>query len=279
MKDALGMRSLVAALGMAITATPTMAQRDTSRFIAEARAATERFKDINVAIAERYVKIGPDFPAMGEHWVNGESVMKSADSPRPSILTYVTIDGKPTLTGVVYTVILQPNGKMPEGLPNAQWHDHVGTVDEESLLFHGHGDPTDGLRLAVMHAWVWTPNPNGTFVTDNWDLPYTRAGLARPAGSSARAARGMALATSVSYYARLFSAVGELDDREADAVLDVLESGNRTVQAWLDGRTAGSAVTASEISMLEKTWNDVVAGVRRAVKPASAARLKAVLDQ
>ena len=268
-----------ALLATTLAVAPLAAQRDTARFIAEARAASERFKDINVAIDERYVKIGPDFPAMGEHWVNGESVMKSAESPRPSILTYVTIDGKPTLTGVVYTVILPPNGKMPQGLPNAQWHDHVGTVDEESLLFHGHDDPTDGLRLAVMHAWVWTPNPNGTFVTDNWDLPFTRVGLARPAGASARAARGMALANSVSYYARLFSAVGELDDREADAVLDVLEGGNKTVQAWLDGRSSGSTVTAAEITMLERTWNDVVAGVRRSIKPASAARLKAVLDQ
>lgn len=253
--------------------------RDTSRFIAEARAATERFKDINVAIAERYVKIGPDFPAMGEHWANGESVMKSADGARPSILTYVNIDGKPTLTGVVYTVILPPNGKVPEGLPGAQWHDHVGTVDEESLLFHGHDDPMDGLRLAVMHAWVWTPNPAGTFVTDNWDLPYTRVGLARPAGSSARAARAVALANSVSYYSRLFSAVGELDEKEADAVLDVLEAARGGVQAWLDGRAVGATVTPGDIALLEKTWTDVVASVRRAVRPASAARLKAVLDQ
>ena len=77
-------------------------------------AATERYKDIDVAIAERYTKIGPDFPAMGEHWVNGESVMRSGDGPRPAILTYITVDGKPTLTGVVYTIVLKPGEKTPK---------------------------------------------------------------------------------------------------------------------------------------------------------------------
>jgi hypothetical protein len=273
------MRALFVLLLAAAIRAEAQSPEHVARFIADARRATERFKDIDVAIAERYVKIGPDFPAMGEHWVNGESVMKSTEGPRPSILTYTTIDGKPTLTGVVYTVILPPGKKPPELLPGAQWHDHVGSVDEESLLFgHDHTAP-DGLRLSVMHAWVWTPNPEGTFATDNWDLPFTRVGLTRPRGSSPRAARGMALATSTSYYARLFSAVGELDDREADAVVDILDRAGDGVQRWLTQRPERAAVSAADVAQLEKVWTDVVAAVRAAIRPTSAAKLKAVLDQ
>jgi hypothetical protein len=158
-----------------------------TRLVAEARAATARFHDRDVAIAENYVKVGPDFPAMGEHWVNGELIMKNVIDPkRPAILTYMDIGGKPTLTGVVYALTLGRGETPPHVSPSAQWHEHIGTIDEESLLFgHDHHADDDQLRLVVMHAWIWEPNPAGPFATDNWALPFAWP----PRGQSRRAPR------------------------------------------------------------------------------------------
>ncbi|HEY2377947.1 MAG TPA: hypothetical protein VGH98_18380 [Gemmatimonadaceae bacterium] len=277
-------KALVSAVAATVAARNVGAQRPDSasvaRFVAQARATTARFQDINVAIAENYVRIGPDFPAMGEHWVRGESVMRSESTPMPSILTYATIDGRRTFTGVVYTLILRAGEKAPDMPPSAEWHDHVGTIDEESLLLgHTHlGGSTDGPRLAVMHAWVWLPNPAGTFATDNWALPFARLGIPAPANASPRAARAVALPTSVPYFARLFAAVGQLDDRESDAVLDALEHSRGIVQGWLEARNPADPVSAADLARLEKIWTDLADAITHSVRPASAERLARVLD-
>src|SRR5438309_11932869 len=152
------MKALVSALSALAATTATLAainaaaqspdSASVARFVAQARAATARFQDITVAIAENYVRVGPDFPAMGEHWVRGESVMRSESTPMPAILTYATIDGRLALTGVVYTLVRLPGVELPDLPPSAEWHDHVGTIDEESLLLgHTHlGGDSDGPR-------------------------------------------------------------------------------------------------------------------------------------
>ena len=248
-----------------------------AKFIARTRAATERFKDIEAAIAENYVKIGPDFPAMGEHWVRGESVMKSAGTPLPAILTYATIDGKPTLTGAVYTVILKPGEKPPADLPPGQWHDHVGSVDEESLLIgHDHlgMEESDSLRLSVMHAWVWTANPAGPFATDNWALPFLRVGVAPPAPMSKRAAQAISLATAGGYWSRLFDAVGQLNDKESDAVMEVIDRQRDSVQGWLEARPKGPALSPGDVVRLEGFWSALGARVMKEVCGECAERLR-----
>jgi hypothetical protein len=267
---------------LVIQATADAQQRDSServaKLVAQTRAATERFKDIEVAISENYVKVGPDFPAMGEHWVRGESVMKSVGVPMPAILTYASIDGKPTLTGAVYTLILKPGEKPPSGLPAGQWHDHVGTVDEESLLIgHDHlaAGESDSLRLSVMHAWVWVANPAGAFVTDNWALPFARLGVTPPPNASKHAAEAISLATSSSYWSRLFDAVGALNDTESDAVLDAVEAGRDSVQKWMEGR---KKVGPEDVAWLERTWMALGDRVTRSVRAESAARLKHLFE-
>jgi hypothetical protein len=278
-------KALLSALTATLAATNVGAQRPDSasvaKFIAQARATTARFQDINVAIAENYVRVGPDFPVMGEHWVRGESVMRSESTPMPSILTYATIDGRLTLTGVVYTLVRVPGVELPDMPPSAEWHDHVGTIDEESLLLgHTHlGGDSDGPSLAVMHAWVWLPNPAGMFATDNWALPFARLGIPVPPNASRRAACAVALATSMSYFARLFAAVGQLDDRESDAVLDALEHSRSAVQGWLDTRKPGDSVPAADLARLEKIWTDLADAITRSVRPASAERLARVLNR
>jgi hypothetical protein len=129
-----------------------------------------------------------------------------------------------------------------------------------------------------MHAWIGLTNPAGMFATDNWALPFARVGIPAPPNASPRAARAVALATCVPYFARLFGAVGQLDDRESDAVLDALEQAQGVVQGWLEARKAADSISSADLARLEKIWTDLADAVTRSVRPASAERLVRVLD-
>ena len=45
------------------------------QFVAQARVAANRFRSLDSAIADGYRRLGMDFPAMGEHWVNRSAVL------------------------------------------------------------------------------------------------------------------------------------------------------------------------------------------------------------
>ena len=173
--------------------------------VALIREAVEPYADRRQAIAAGYRRIGPDFPGMGEHWVQVPLLVRGVlDLARPAILTYATIDGRVTLTGVGYAVAVAADDTLPGDFAggHAAWHVHTGSVADESFLpaVH-HARQTDGLRLAVTHAWVRLPNPDGTWATDNWALPWVRAGLTPPARPDPHAARALAAAmTNRDYY-------------------------------------------------------------------------------
>ena len=262
------------------TASPGRTATDrgaVERFVADARKATERFKDITVAVSESYLKVGPDFPAMGEHWVNSEYIMRAEFNPaRPAILTYATIGGKHTLTGAVYALALRP-GEEPPPLPdNVQWHAHVGTIDEESLLFgHDRGSGGDELRLVVMHAWIWLDNPDGMFTTDNWTLPLARLGLTASGKTPMPAARALSLLSdSVSYHERLFAGAGELDAKERNAVSGVIAQKRATIAEWWSKRETGSPLSAAETAWLQDQWNRLRSDVAASVSAGAAKRLE-----
>ena len=273
--------ALIAALAFPVTVgaqADTVASR-AERFVAEARKATERFKDITVAVSESYLRLGPDFPAMGEHWVNAELIMRSEFDPaRPAILTYATIDGKPTLTGAVYALALRP-GEQPPALPDdVQWHDHVGTIDEESLLFghdvRSHGDE---LRLVVMHAWIWVGNPDGMFATDNWSLPLARLGLPKGEKLPLVAARGLSLlADSAGYYEKLFAGAGGLDGSEITAVSAIIAGHRQRLGEWWSRREPRAPLSRDDADWLGEAWNRLRADADAKVKPAARERLQRV---
>ncbi|MES2523400.1 MAG: hypothetical protein V4617_11925 [Gemmatimonadota bacterium] len=276
------MTVLVAALPARLQAQRADAPAMTAeRFVAEARRATERFKDIGIAVEESYLKVGPDFPAMGEHWVNAERIMRAEFDPaRPAILTYATIDGKHTLTGAVYALALRPGEKPPAIPDRAQWHDHVGTIDEESLLFgHDRQTGSDDLRLVVMHAWLWVENPDGMFATDNWTLPLARLGITggramNRAAIPEGAARALSLMTdTVSYHERLFTSAGGLDERERVTVGGIVARHRSDVSAWWSKRVTAPSLAAEEFVWLTGAWDRLRRDVHKAVNATAAARL------
>jgi hypothetical protein len=157
-------------------------------FVEQVRTATRRYHDQSVAFSDGYRRMGPDVPSMGQHWIALPRIKGERADPRlPPILEYATINGQLKLIGVGYALLL------PEGVeldpkvvpaPASAWRYHHGTISEDGLVLN-HADsvaqPIVAVpRLAVLHAWVWQPNPAGVFASDNWSLPYVRLGLEAP---------------------------------------------------------------------------------------------------
>ncbi len=157
---------------------------DIDSFADRVRESTARYRDQREALKDGYRRIGPDFPSMGEHWLNRAIVMRGEIDPlRPPILEYITVAGQPVLAGVAYAQLAYDQApSSPVPAPPSAWHYHAGSVDEESFIAsHAAGGATDtmaGPRIAVLHAWLWADNPAGLFATDNWMLPWLRLGAA-----------------------------------------------------------------------------------------------------
>jgi len=260
----------VVSLGVAVPlALP--AQRDSAidRFIAEAKAGTRRYASQEIAVADGFVRVGVEFPAMGEHWVNLGRVMEdSLVAARPSVLIYVNMNGAPRLAGVAYTDLLAP-GERPAARPAPlAWHEHNGAIDEESLPLGHHdrhtmaGASSDSLRLSILHAWVWIANPSGTFVTDNWSLPAARFGITADRTLTREALHALALgADDERYYLlmlRTSLAMSAADELAAERVIALHRSSVRATAAALCGaRILTSSQRDALASEWDKFWRDL----------------------
>ncbi len=178
---------------------PTPAPADSTdpairAFIADVRAATLAYRSIGAAIAAGYRAMGPAMPNMGEHWVNPAiAVRRQIEPERPAVLTYLRVDGVPTLTGVAYIAPVPPGAPVPPApAPGMGWHFHSGDLAAEAFGSMDH-DGGEGPRMAMAHAWIWQPNPAGLFAPDNWALPYLAAGLPVPEHPDPAAARAVSL--------------------------------------------------------------------------------------
>jgi hypothetical protein len=134
--------------------------------VAKVRAATRRYKDINVALAEGWVPAtpcvtGPNEGAMGVHYVLPMRVpdgMVRAD--RPEALIYEPLpDGRLSLVGVEFIVIAEHwNTQHPNEQPAVDGH-----------LMNLVGEP-NRYRLQAfyeLHVWAWERNADGAFVDWN----------------------------------------------------------------------------------------------------------------
>ena len=247
-------------------------------FVSAARAGAERYGNRNDAIAAGFRPLGRDFPSMGEHWVNpGKVIAGRFDLADPAMLIYATIDGKPVLLGVVFAIPLeagQPLPPLPGGLQ--AWHEHNGTVDEESFLpEHGGGhSPTRlaGTRLAILHVWTLLPNPAGYLAAENWSLPFARLHLAAPATIPEPAARALSLVSgSGDFYANLFET--EFSSVAGDEWHQALAAAIDGARAIVSARDAKDALSGAEISALGELWTRFTASIS-VRSPALAQRLR-----
>ncbi len=117
----------------------------------QARAATARYKKIENAIKDGYADIAVDVEGMGHHFMKTSIVDGIVDIREPEILVYnKNIDGAQELVAVEYAVPL--TFPKPEGF--------TGSAD----VWNG----TSDFPLWLLHAWVWSYNPDGVF---NWTNP------------------------------------------------------------------------------------------------------------
>jgi hypothetical protein len=250
-------------------------------FARRARQGALRYADQAAAVADGYRRLGPDFPAMGEHWANPELVARGTFDPlRPPLLTYIRVNGSPRLTGVVFAIPLA-DGEHPPAAPFAAgaWHDHFGSVEDESLLLDHDAQqaPAGELRLAVLHGWLFVDNPDGTWTTDNWALPYARLGVPVPPAAPTSATRAVALiGDALPYYEALAERAIGNDPARLERMVATLAHHRSVMTAWWERRVPGAALGDVELAVLGGMWRACWADVARGAAPEVAARLERV---
>lgn len=232
----------------------------------ETASLTARFADRRLAIAEGYRRVGTDFPGMGEHWLNpGMLVSGRLDASRPTLPTYATIGDTARLLGVGFVLTTQGTdspGQTP-GWPDA-WHEHSGLLEDESGV-----DPSraaaraDRTHVWVMHAWTALPNPNGTFVADNWAIPFARLGISSPTTVDANSGRALSLAVGGDAFLKQTLSDALVRRQENVNTVDSLVALERARAVRVAARLyAAQAVTADDLRELGAIWTSLHSALR-----------------
>ena len=132
---------------------------------AAVRRATERFRDVNEAMAAGYVQFqgcvsGPEKGAMGVHYSNFALFDGKVDVRHPEVLVYEPRKGRLQLVAAEYIT------------PAEAWDPEHELFDKPQLmghLFHFAPGPNRYGPTAFyeLHVWAWKDNPNGTFADWN----------------------------------------------------------------------------------------------------------------
>ncbi len=150
--------------------------------LTQTKAATEKYRDVRVALAEGYLQEGPSLAGAGAHFVNRALIDRGAfDHLHPSVLLYERqSDWTLQLVGVAWFLPKQPGDQTPPAAmaPLAVWHHHtypkpgicVGPHGTTNLV--GEACTADGGRFWaespwMLHAWLYRDSPNGVFSLEN----------------------------------------------------------------------------------------------------------------
>ncbi len=169
------------------------------------RESTERYRDVDVALADGFTPVTDETPNMGVHFVSARRSLDGLFDPaKPEILLYVLDDaGEWELVGTAFVLLIplvSPDHPEAFAGPLDNWHVHYNlctgpnvasrsATAEECEAHGGIWVPAYGWMI---HAWVWVDSPLGVFSMWNTNLPPT----ARP--SQIRQSRSEEGALSVS---------------------------------------------------------------------------------
>ena len=117
--------------------------------INKVRMSTIKYHDVNQALKDGYVKASPYVPQMGYHYVKESLVDGLVDPLTPEALLYIPTKTGLKLVGVEYM-----------------------STEKQSLFGINFDPPHNGLPY-TLHAWIWTPNPDGMFDAFNPRIPDT----------------------------------------------------------------------------------------------------------
>jgi hypothetical protein len=146
--------------------------KSAATLLEKVRAATERFRDINVATAAGFVQgtpcvSGPDAGAMGVHFVMGDRINNFVlQADQPQALIYEPLPGGEfRLVGVEYIVLASNWIKQPNGTLTTP-------ALEGDLLNYESAPNRFGLpAFYELHVWAWEDNPKGSFA--DWNTRVT----------------------------------------------------------------------------------------------------------
>ena len=141
--------------------------RSDSPLVAKVRGATQRYADINVAIAEGWVQgtpcvSGPEFGAMGVHFVLPARVNAAVlEAEYPEALIYEPLEsGAFRLVGVEYIILADVwKAKYPDAGPPA--------LEGNLLNFVGYPNRYGLPAFFELHIWAFEHNPMGSFADWN----------------------------------------------------------------------------------------------------------------
>jgi hypothetical protein len=136
--------------------------------IADVRAATARFHDPDVALAEGYVLFyrcteQPGVGTMGQHYANLDLVVGDPDIDplRPEVLVY-----EPKQNGDGYRLVAVEYVTIQELWAGAHGS-ATPTVLGQELSAVSAGNRYGMPPFFQRHVWLWEPNPNGLFADWN----------------------------------------------------------------------------------------------------------------
>jgi len=230
--------------------------------IADASRESGRFRDRRVAIADGYHRVGVDFPSMGEHWIDLARLLRNQIDPaHPTLLTYATIAGEPTLLGLGFMIVTHGDSS-PADVPGwpAEWHEHSGFLSDESGASIGSVQRDSHTHVWVMHVWTGLENSAGRLEADNWSLPFARAGVAVPRALDVDAARAASLATGGDEFLR---------DVLTDASLRTLSNSATVDSAIAAARSRSIAALrpTPDVATLHDAWRDLATALEGALGP------------
>lgn len=188
--------SLIIAVGLLVgTQSVVKAQGDSelNKQLAQVRAATAKYHDLNNALEDGYVLLLPSTcnedsnGASGIHYVKpSRFVSPDRMLEEPDLLVYIpTGDGNLRLVGVEYATRALYRDTRPPDTPGYRsgvfpWQQfvippHIQEVSGSFTLFgkQSQGPIFFGRWVYYLHAWVWAPNPNGMFGDGNPRLNCT----------------------------------------------------------------------------------------------------------
>lgn len=139
--------------------------KELSELLSQVRAATAKFRDVEVAEEAGYGKfldcfLDNEIGGMGQHYVNGDLVGDDVlDPTQPEALVYEpTADGNLILVAFEYLVFADVWD------PENAGREAPVLFDQE---FHLKTNIPDTPPVWTLHLWLWTHNPQGIFADYN----------------------------------------------------------------------------------------------------------------
>lgn len=176
--DFVGRAAVVTVLGLGLLgcsdSSPTTPRMDAVA-LEEARAATARYSDVAVALAEGFVQASPceslaGRGAMGHHYLNPARMDGRLAIGEPEVLLYIPDGGRMRLVGIEYVLPIFQDGRPFFG-PGAPANPGAAPT----MFGQSFNGPMAGHNPAMpwhhdLHVWMWRENPSGYFEQYNSSL-------------------------------------------------------------------------------------------------------------